>query len=89
MTDGFNELQKQQKAEDIILYTRLQLGGELMAYRALEGLSQRELSEKSKVAQKTISRIENSIDSPTLETIVLIADALGYDLKLVKRSELE
>ncbi|MCK1999844.1 helix-turn-helix domain-containing protein [[Brevibacterium] frigoritolerans] len=85
----FNDLGKELKEEDIIRYTRLQLGGKLMAYRDREGLSQRELSERAKVAQKTISRFENSIDSPTLETIVLIADALGYDLELVKRTEVE
>lgn len=84
----FNDLRKQQREEDVILYTRLELAGKLMAYRNREEMSQRELAEKSTVAQKTISRMENAIDAPTLETIVLLADALGYELQLVKKKEI-
>jgi transcriptional regulator with XRE-family HTH domain len=83
----FNDLRKELKENDIVSYTILELVGKLMAYRNQQKISQRELSEKTGVAQKTISRIENGVDLPSIETIIRLADGIGYELSLVKKQE--
>ena len=51
--------------------------GKLMAKRDRDGISQRALSARSGVAQKTISRIENGYDAPSMETLSKLARALN------------
>jgi DNA-binding XRE family transcriptional regulator len=64
-----------------------ELFGHLMAVRDQKGLSQRKWSELSGVAQKTISRLENGLDTPRLQTTLKLSAALGYTLKLVAIEE--
>lgn len=64
-----------------------ELFGQLMSIRDQKGLSQRQLSKLSGVAQKTISRLENGLDTPRLQTTLKLAAALGYTLSLVKIEE--
>lgn len=49
----------------------------LVACRENRGISQKELSRLSGVAQKTISRIENGLDSPKISTIYKLTEAMG------------
>jgi transcriptional regulator with XRE-family HTH domain len=58
-----------------------------MATRERRGLSQRELSKLSGVPQKTISRIENGLDSPKIETLGKLASALKMKIVLVEDIE--
>lgn len=50
-------------------------------FRKLRGLTQQDLAEAAQVDRKTISRIENSVYSPSLTSIFSIADALEVDPK--------
>lgn len=54
----------------------------LMEKRLEKGVSQSELAELTGIAQKTISRIENGHDTPKYETLLKIANALGYSLTI-------
>lgn len=40
-------------------------------------ITQKELSDKTGIKQPTISAIENGVNKPAIETIILISDALG------------
>jgi transcriptional regulator with XRE-family HTH domain len=81
----FNYIENELKQRDVVSYTTLKLVGKLMAYRGQQGISQRKLSEMTGIAQKTISRIESGKDFPKLETLIKMADALGYTLELKKK----
>jgi len=62
--------------------------GEYQAMRALmiarqeTGISQKELSSKSNVPQKTISMIEGGNTNTTVNTLAKIAKGLGRELKI-------
>ena len=51
------------------------------------GLTQKDISLKSGIAQGDISRIESGLANPSLKTMTRLADALGMELciKLVKK----
>lgn len=53
--------------------------------RKNSGLNQIELAEESGCTQNTISRIEIGAHRPTLRTFCSILNALGYELKIVKK----
>lgn len=59
---------------------------QLYELRMRSGFNQIELAEKSGCTQNTISRVETGLCRPTLRTICSILDALGYELKIVKKS---
>jgi transcriptional regulator with XRE-family HTH domain len=48
----------------------------LIALRAMQGLSQRELAKRSKVTHVTIARIETGVYDPRLSTLRRLAKAL-------------
>lgn len=43
------------------------------------------LSDKSKVAKSSISEIETGKKNPTAMTIQKLCNAMGYDLKIIRR----
>jgi len=50
-------------------------------YRKQKGWSQQKLAEKAGLSYNTITKIEQGIgDSPTLKTLLKLADALGVGL---------
>jgi len=50
-------------------------------YRRQKGLTQQKLAEKTGLSFNTITKIEQGIgDSPTLKTLVKLADALGVSI---------
>jgi transcriptional regulator with XRE-family HTH domain len=57
----------------------------LRAARRQAGLSQRELSRRSRVPQPTISRIERGMISPTVATLERVLRKCGVDLETVPR----
>lgn len=61
------------------------LGERLKNLREERGISQREMTIRSGVAQKTISRIENGIDSPRLGTFLKLLEVLEVEVELVER----
>jgi len=79
---NFDDLRNELKEEDEALYHTLELVGKLMVIRDRKGLSQRQLSTLSGVAQKTISRMESGIDVPNFTTLIKLANGLGYTLEV-------
>ena len=57
------------------------LGKRIKEYRKKKVLSQQKLAEKSSLSFNTITRIEQGMgNSPTLKTLVKLADVLGVGL---------
>ena len=50
-------------------------------------ISKYKLGKESDVSHTTIARVENGEVIPSLDTFVKLAEALGYDLELIKKSE--
>ena len=50
--------------------------------RMAEGLTQKELAERSGLRQSNISRIENGTCSPTVSTLQMLAEGLGKKLSI-------
>ena len=46
-------------------------------------ITQQELADQSKVIRQTISRIENFVTSPQLDTMLKLLESMGYTLKIV------
>lgn len=80
---NFDDMKNELSNENPSLAFTMEIVGKLMAKRDAMNMSQRQLSEKSGVAQKTISRIENGLDIPTIETLGKLANALGMKIIVV------
>jgi transcriptional regulator with XRE-family HTH domain len=52
----------------------------IISTRKKKGLTQKEVAEMTGLKQPTIARIENNVNSPQLDTVIKILDAL--DLKI-------
>ncbi len=73
------------KAEHDATQTEFEVMQALIAARIQANMTQAELSERSGVRQSNISRIENGMCLPTLDTLKALAD--GLNKKLVIRFE--
>lgn len=82
---NFQDLRNDLSEENSDLYIALEIVGKLMATRDRKNISQRELSRLSGVPQKTISRIENGLDIPKIQTLLKLANVLGLELSLVEK----
>ena len=58
------------------------LGSFLTALRKANGMTQKELAERSGVRQSNISRIEKGVCTPTLITLQELAKGFGKKLKI-------
>ena len=58
------------------------IGSFIAALRKANGLTQKELAEKTGIRQSNLSRIESGTCSPTVETLSRIATGLGKQLKI-------
>jgi transcriptional regulator with XRE-family HTH domain len=61
------------------------IGERVRTIRRERNLNQRQLAEKAGIAQQHLARIESGIVSATVETLSLIADALGCQLDFIKK----
>ena len=59
--------------------------GEMISLRKKEKITQRQLASRIGNKQQVISRIEQKESSPSLRLFCNIIDALGYELKIVKK----
>lgn len=59
--------------------------GEMISLRKQENITQKELSKLSGKTQQTISRIERRENIPTITAFNKLLNALGYELKIVKK----
>ena len=87
MSDFRNFLNKQLedpefKAEWEALQPELSLVQAMIDARKVSGLTQKELSERTGIAQADISRFENGTGNPSLRTLKRLAEGLGMSLKV-------
>lgn len=87
MSDYKNSLKKylenpEFKKEWDNLEIEYQIQAELIRARNEKKITQRELANLSGVRQSNISRIENGNAIPKLDTLALLANALGKQLKI-------
>ena len=59
---------------------------DIIEIRKKENISQSELAEMTGNSQQAISRFEKKTHSPSLKLFANIVSALGYELQIVKRS---
>jgi transcriptional regulator with XRE-family HTH domain len=78
----FNDVRTELKEKDYGMFVALEIAGKIMAARERKGISQNELSKISGVAQKTISRIENAMDTPRISTLFKLTSALDLTLDI-------
>ena len=88
MSDFRNFLNKQLedpefKAEWEALQPELSLVQAMIDARKVSGLTQKELSERTGIAQADISKLENGTRNPSLKLLKRLADGMGRYLKLV------
>jgi transcriptional regulator with XRE-family HTH domain len=58
------------------------IGAALFRAREAAGISREGLQMKAGVHRNTIARYENGEAIPTLKTLIVLADALGYELRV-------
>ena len=58
---------------------------EIVKIRKMEQISQQELADMVGCSQQAISRIEKKNHIPTLKSLTDLVEALGYELKIVKK----
>ena len=87
MSDFRNFLNKQLedpefKAEWEALQPELSLVQAMIDARKVSGLTQKELSERTGIAQANISKLENGNANPSIKTLKRLASGLGCRLKI-------
>lgn len=61
---------------------RVALISEMIKARKEQGLTQRQLEERSGIAQPVIARMEKGTTSPSLDTVIKYIDSLGMTLQI-------
>mgnify|MGYP000304538986 CR=1 FL=1 len=62
--------------------------GEMISLRKQENITQKELASLTGNKQQVISRIERKESIPTIRAFSHILDALGYELRIVKKKSI-
>ena len=65
----------------------LSYADEICKIRKSEKLSQKDLANLTGYSQQAISRIEAKTPIPSLKSLINIIEAMGYELKIVKKTE--
>ena len=84
----FNDFLKEQlkdpeiKAEYETLKPEFAIIQAMIDARKLKGITQKELSERTGIAQGDISKLENGNGNPSLKTLQRLARAMGMHLKI-------
>lgn len=84
----FNDFLKEQledpeiKAEYDALEPEFQIIQAMIDARKIKGITQKELSERTGIAQSDISKLENGNANPSLRTLQRLASGMGCKLKL-------
>lgn len=63
-----------------------QAGAVLQAVRRAQGLSQKQLADRTRTAQSTISDVENGVVSVSLDVYLRLLEALGAELSVTGRN---
>lgn len=84
----FNDFLKEQledpeiRAEYDALEPEFQIIQAMIDARKIKGITQKELSERTGIAQSDISKLENGNANPSLRTLQRLASGMGCKLKL-------
>lgn len=84
----FNDFLKEQledpeiRAEYEALEPEFQIIQAMIDARRMKGITQKELSERTGIAQSDISKLENGNANPSLRTLQRLASGMGCKLKL-------
>lgn len=85
---NFNDFLKEQlkdheiKAEYDALEPEFAIIQAMIDARKLKGITQKDLSERTGIAQGDISKLENGNGNPSLKTLQRLASAMGMSLKI-------
>ena len=60
----------------------------MIEFRKNKGLTQKELAEKCGLKQSAIARIENRVNSPQLDTLIKICEALGLKVEIINGNQI-
>lgn len=71
--------------EEMLAEERKRIGSQISEARKEAGLSQEQLSEKSGLSRSDISRIENGVRNVTVDSLTMIAHALGCEVWTLRR----
>lgn len=69
--------------EKLLSELEYELVKDFIRIRKNQKLTQQEVANQSNVIRETIARIENSITSPQVNTLIKILEPLGYTIKIV------
>lgn len=69
------------RADYVALGPRFEAIREVLRAREARGMTQRQLAEATGTSRSVISRLESGRHSPTVDTLAVIANALGYRLE--------
>lgn len=78
--DKVNEFIEKEKLLSELEY---QLVKDFIRVRKNQKLTQQEVANRCNVIRETIARIESSITSPQVNTLIKILEPLGYTIKIV------
>ena len=70
-----------------MVINRKTFGNKIKEIRKSKKWSQTELGDKVGMTHQEISRIENGLHNIGIETLAMVAHALGYEIDLVKKRE--
>jgi len=60
----------------------------MVEVRRSKNISQKELAEKCGLKQSAIARIEKRVNSPQLDTIIRVSDALGLKIEFIDNNQM-
>lgn len=70
------------KAEYVALEPEFAIIQAMIDARKLKGITQKELSERTGIAQGDISKLENGNGNPSIKTLQRLAKAMGMSVKI-------
>ena len=67
--------------------TLAELGETIRLRRKELHMTQRQLAEKANIAQETISTLENGYKGPRWDTLMMVTEVLGMEVKVERRTK--
>ena len=78
-----NKVKKNKKYDENLLKLEEEFINDFIKLRKDKHLTQEELARRADVIRLTITRIENLVTSPQLDTLIKILEPIGYTVKIV------
>lgn len=78
-----NKVKKNKEYDENLLKLEEDFINDFIKLRKDKHLTQEELARRANVIRLTITRIENLVTSPQLDTLIKILEPIGYTVKIV------